>query len=100
MVLGLEWWRKYHPNLDLKKGIVSGIFANGAAWLLPLANKYQTQGPLNAIQDPPSFCLPDKFKDYAHLFEPSKTVPTPDTASHIFSFRFLKDSVLPKGCQI
>ena len=86
MVLGLEWWRKYHPNLDLKKGIVSGIFADGAAWSLPLANKSQTRGPLNAIQDPPSFCLPDEFKDYAHLFEPSKTVPTPDTASHIFSF--------------
>ena len=86
MVLGLEWWRKYSPNLDFKAGVATGSFANGRPWSLPLISRDPLRGPLNSIKVASPFHLPDEFCDYAHLFEPRQSVPLPDAATHMFSF--------------
>ena len=100
MILGLEWWQKYSPNIDPKTGMVTGLLSNGSPWSLSLARNTTRQAPLGSIKEVQLPAIPQEFSSFAHLFAPSKEVPTPDNADHVFSFRFLKDCMLPKGCPI
>ena len=100
MILGLEWWQNYSPNFDPKTGVVTRLLSNSSPWSLLLARNTTRQAPLGSIKEVQLPAILQKFSRFAHLFAPSKVVPTPDNANHVFSFRFLKDCMLPKGCKI
>ena len=103
MILGLDWWCKYNPAINVKAGQVTGTFSSGETWTLKLVSRPLTcssNSIVNTELPADVSPLPAEFKEFAHLFNPSGVVPLPHTSEHVFSFRFTKDCVLPKGFPI
>ena len=88
-----------HPTSTCPITLSLVCFSDNTPSSLSILGTLSPSHSLASVQVPLPFDLPNEFSSFAH-FPPSERVPLPEGSNHVFSFQFVKDSTLPKGCPI